>query len=352
MGIRSGAQAGRWLSILDRLASSSRGLSIGELAAELNCTPRTIYRDLEALERQLGAPLVHEESDDAEGGRRWKMMDGTRWKVKLEVTAPELLGLLAAEKIASPLAGTAYGSGLATLAAKVRTRLGEKGRANAQADADAFHTEPADRTYAARAAVVDVLRRAIRDRVTVEVRYFSLSAGKVATRRVDPYLLRFVDGALYLVGRCRRRDEPRTFLVDRMRSAEPTRETFEANLDVDEYLLRGFRGSHGEPAQVTIRFAKAVARLVRERRWHPTQRLVSLPGGDVGLTMRVGGLEEVKRWVLGFGPAARVVGPPELAVAVRVEAERIAALYADGTDTGEWRAPRETEAAAMHRAGR
>lgn len=349
--MRSGAQAGRWLSILDRLASSSRGLSIGELAAELNCTPRTIYRDLEALQRTIGAPLV-QESDDVEGARRWRMMDGTRWRMRIEATAPELLGLLVAEKMTSPLAGTAYGTGLTTLATKVRSRLGDRGRAAAEADAETFHTEPPDRTYAARAGTIDMLRRAIRDRVTVELSYFSLRAGKVAKRRVDPYLLRFVDGALYLVGRCHRRDEPRTFLVDRIRSMIATRDGFEPDLDVEEYLRSGFRGIHGETAQVTIRFAKAVAPLIRERTWHPTQTVVTLPGGDVGLTMRVGGLDEVKRWVMGFGPAARVVGPPELAVAVRVDAERIAELYAEGADSGEWRAPREREAAAMHRNGR
>jgi len=346
MGLRSGAQAGRWLSILDRLASSARGLSIGELAAELNCTPRTIYRDLEALQRRLGAPLV-QESDEDEGTPRWKMMDGTRWRVRLEVTAPELLGLLAAERVGSPLAGTAYGSGLATLAAKVRARLGEQGKIGAEADADAFQTPPPDRVYSARAGVVDALRRAIRDRASVELRYFSLRAGEVSLRQVDPYLLRFVDGALYLVGRCRRRDETRTFLVDRIRSLDATGERFDVpDFDAEEYGRNCFRAEHGEPVTVTIRFTKAIAPLVRERTWHPTQSLVELPGGDVGLTLRTGGLAEVKRWVMGFGPAARVVGPPELALAVRAEAERIAALYEEGAASGEWRVPAE---AVMHR---
>lgn len=348
MGMRSGAQAGRWLSILDRLSSSSRGLTIVELAAELNCTPRTIYRDLEALQRVLGAPLVQD--DDAGGeGKRWKMMEGKRWRVPFDATASELLGLLAAQKVMSPLAGTSYGRGLETLAAKVRARLGEKGLDGAEQDGGAFETPAPDRTYSARAGVIDVLRRAIRDRVSVDLRYFSLRECEVSTRRVDPLLLRFVDGALYLVARCASGSGIRTFLVDRVRGAEPTKLRFEAtDEELAEYLRGIFRTEHGNPVHVTIRFAKAVAPIVRERRWHETQRLVELPGGDVGFTMRTGGLDEVKRWVLGFGPAARVVGPPELALAVRTEAERIAELYASGTDAGEWHAPAE---AAMHRNG-
>ena len=85
-----------------------------EVAAELNCTPRTIYRDLESLQSRLGAPLVREDDGD---GSRWKMMDGTRWRVRLDATPAELVGLLVAESAVAPLAQTSYGHGLATLAA-------------------------------------------------------------------------------------------------------------------------------------------------------------------------------------------------------------------------------------------
>ena len=324
------------MAILDRLASSACGLSISELAAEFNCTPRTIYRDLGALQHRLGAPLVQEPSAEGGAEQRWRMMDGTRWRVPLEVTPAELLGLLAAEQVSSPLAGTAYGEGLATLAAKVRARLGNGGRAAAEADAASFRAAAPHRTYAARAGTVDALRRAIRDRAVVEIRYFSLSSGKTAARRVDPYRLWYVDGALYLVGRCHERETVRTFLVDRIRALETLRERFDVpeDFDGDEYVRGCFRVEHGAPAQVTIHFARSVAALVKERTWHPTQRLLPLPKGEVGLTMRVSGLGEVKRWVLGFGPAAKVVGPPELALAVQAEAERTAALYRSDAESG------------------
>lgn len=353
--MRSGAQAGRWLAILDRLASSSKGLTIADLASELNCTPRTIYRDLAALGERLGAPLVREDDEDVGGPGRWKLVDGTRWRVKVDFTPAELLGLLAAERAGSPLAGTSYGAGIATLAAKVRARLGDAASAGAEADAAAIVAPAPQRSYAARAGIVDRLRRAIRDRTTVEMRYFSLSAGRTQSRAVDPYRLWVVDGAMYLIARCRRREETRTFLVDRIRGLEATGATFEVpeDFDAQAYVRNAFRVEHGTPAQVVIHFAKAVAPLVRERSWHPTQKLVPLPNGEVGLWMRVGGLDEVKRWVLGFGPAARVVGPPELVVSVHAEAEATAAMYraeAEAAPAGSWRAPADTAAApAMHR---
>ncbi len=45
-----GDQLGRQWSILQTLIVSKRGKSVAELAAELECNPRTVYRDLKALE--------------------------------------------------------------------------------------------------------------------------------------------------------------------------------------------------------------------------------------------------------------------------------------------------------------
>ena len=45
-----GDQIGRQWSIIQTLISSRMGKTAAELAEELECNPRTIYRDLEALQ--------------------------------------------------------------------------------------------------------------------------------------------------------------------------------------------------------------------------------------------------------------------------------------------------------------
>jgi predicted DNA-binding transcriptional regulator YafY len=74
---------------------------------------------------------------------------------------------------------------------------------------------------------------------------------------------------------------------------------------------------HGEVEAVAVEFTGAVAHLVRERRFHHTQRLTDLDGGGVRLEMQVAGLPEVAAWVAGFGGAARPLAPPALVEAVR-----------------------------------
>jgi predicted DNA-binding transcriptional regulator YafY len=68
----------------------------------------------------------------------------------------------------------------------------------------------------------------------------------------------------------------------------------------------------GVPVTVRIWFDAKTAPYIRERRWHSTQELHEHEDGAVTLQMVVRGLNDVKRWVLGYGQGAIVREPPEL----------------------------------------
>jgi hypothetical protein len=61
-----------------------------------------------------------------------------------------------------------------------------------------------------------------------------------------------------------------------------------------------------------VRFSGLAARPVAEREWHPSQEVQGTTGDGVEVTMRLGSLFEVKRWVLGRGREAEVLGPAAL----------------------------------------
>lgn len=335
MGERTGQQAGRWLAIVDRMMNAKAGVTIAELAAELNCTPRTIYRDLEAIGSKLGVPLTSDRPDAGPGSAaRWRMMEDSRWRTPLEFTPSELLSVLAAEKLLAPLAGTPYGAGLRTLIAKLAGRFPEKTAACVAADGASLAVGAGVRAdYRVHRGTIELLRRAVGECRTVEIRYASLSSGQETTRRVDPYRLWFAEGTLYLVGACHvHGHEPRTFAVDRIRTARTTDDRFivPSAFRWEDYVRDSFRVFRGEPTRVVVRFSRAIAPLVRERVWHPSQRLVELPGGELGLTMTVAGIFEVAHWILSFGAHAVPVSPVDLVVAVRREVDAMQArLRAD-----------------------
>ena len=77
-----------------------------------------------------------------------------------------------------------------------------------------------------------------------------------------------------------------------------------------------------KPALVAVRvaFAKGVAPYIRERLWHPTQKLRDLPDGRLELTLQVADTQEVRRWILGWGAQAEVIHPTAMREALRQEA--------------------------------
>jgi predicted DNA-binding transcriptional regulator YafY len=68
---------------------------------------------------------------------------------------------------------------------------------------------------------------------------------------------------------------------------------------------------------------------VRERVWHESQGMVDRRDGALELSLRLGALGEVERWVLGWGAAVEVLAPAELRRSVAAAAAATAARYVD-----------------------
>jgi predicted DNA-binding transcriptional regulator YafY len=75
-----------------------------------------------------------------------------------------------------------------------------------------------------------------------------------------------------------------------------------------------------------------VADYIREKIWHPTQQLKTLPDDGVALSVQLSSLVEIQRWVLGWGAHARVMEPDILKQQLRQNAEQLVRLYAENSD--------------------
>ena len=84
-----GDQLGRQWRIIQTLISSKRGKSASELASELDCHPRTVYRDLEALQI-AGFPIYTER---VEGKSLWSLLDTVKHQIPIPFSLPELMAL-------------------------------------------------------------------------------------------------------------------------------------------------------------------------------------------------------------------------------------------------------------------
>ena len=80
----------------------------------------------------------------------------------------------------------------------------------------------------------------------------------------------------------------------------------------------------GDLVTVRVLFARSLAPYIRERLWHPSQKLRDLPDGRLEMTLTVADTLEVRRWILGYGVRAEVTAPEGLREALRAEAEALA----------------------------
>jgi predicted DNA-binding transcriptional regulator YafY len=82
---------------------------------------------------------------------------------------------------------------------------------------------------------------------------------------------------------------------------------------------------------VLVEFEARAAEAVRARRVHPSQKLAVAADGRVRASIQVPDspevLERVRTWLLGFGAAARVLEPRELAEDLALELRRAVERY-------------------------
>jgi proteasome accessory factor B len=313
------------LAVIDRAIRAGTWPNATTLGRQLEVTPRTVQRDIEFLRDRLQAPV---EFDPRRNGYRYSAADFQLPLVQL--TEGELAALFLAERLLQQYRGTPYAAALASLFEKLTASLPSEVTIDLSHLADVYSfrrqggLDSDARTFTR-------LARAIRSGRRLELVYWTASRDTTCRRTVDPYHLASIQGDWYLVAYCHLREDLRVFSPGRIRSLRDTGERFErpADFRFGDYLDGAFRVVRGDgpPRQVRLRFTADAARYVRERVWHPSQRLKECRDGGLELTLRVTHFLEVKRWLLSYGAACEVLEPAELRDEVREELQRASKPY-------------------------
>ena len=318
----------RLLQLIDR----PQGVTVDDAARDLECTIRTIWRDLDALQK-AGFPLYTERAADGNRGV-WRVTEDFKRALPLKLTLGELAALLMSRHLLSPLGLSMLGPEVASAFDKIQNVLSRDALQVLDQIRDRLGVRPAGAKLQAPAAEhLPKIHQALAEHRTLRTRYYSASRDSEDTRAIDPYHLTLHNGGLYLVGHCHLRHAVRIFAVERMRTVEPTRTRFDvpADFDAERYLEGAWGILRGDLVTVRVVFARALAPYIRERVWHASQKLRDLPDGRVEMTLTVADTLEIRRWILGYGVQAEVVAPEGLREALRVEAEALAARLARRT---------------------
>ena len=290
------------------------------IARALEVSTKTAQRDLEFLTYRMNLPVKYHPQKF--GYYYTEPVDNLP---TLQVSEGEVFALLVAEKALHQYRGTPFEERLTGAFRKLAESLPETVTLNlAEWDrAISFRTTAEPSLHA---EVMETLSRALQYRQQLRLVYRKPGAKQSEERIIDPHHLANVNGDWYLFGFDQLRQAIRTFSPSRILSAEPTGKTFtRPPRFVLDQQLRGSFGIHSTEGEfhVVLRFDESVADYIREKRWHPSQKLTELADGQLKLELTLGSLSEVQRWALGWGGACEVLGPPALAEGVTTAAERI-----------------------------
>ncbi|MEQ9261131.1 MAG: YafY family protein [Roseovarius sp.] len=196
----------RLFQLMQALRSLPPPATAAQLAAQLEVTPRTIYRDIEAL-RGLGAVI------DGASGFGYTLVEDAALP-PLAFLPDELealvLGLREVGEVGDPVLAAAARSALTKLRARLPARQAHR-LAHAVLTAHRYTPLPEP------GIDVAVLRQAAWDERTIRFDYTD-AEGRATSREADPLSVVYMQASHCLLAWCRLRDDYRAFRLDRMRN--------------------------------------------------------------------------------------------------------------------------------------
>lgn len=321
----------RMLRIHEQL-KGNRLPNCSQLALDLEVNPKTVQRDIEFMRDRLDLPI---EFDFRKNGFRYTAPVENFPTV--QVTEQELIALFVAEKALTQYRGTPFERPLRAAFEKLTEGL---------TDAVSFRWAELDSTISFRSigtTVADLelfesVSQAVLRSEELEFQYHKLNHARHEPRRVQPYHLGCIENQWYLFAFDLERQQMRTFVLGRMKAVQATGQRFTrpAEFSMSKHLSDSFGvfAPDGKPQEVRIRFDAFAARLVRERKWHASQRIKELPNGEIELHLKLADLTEIQRWILSWAEHAEVIAPTTLRRSIAATITSLATAYSSPTFRG------------------
>jgi proteasome accessory factor B len=314
----------RLARIVAVLQANPTGLAPADVARRVGMSVRTVYRDLRAIEGELGLPTWAEDG-------RWGILQEEAFLPPLKLTLGEAMAVVLSARLMVRYADK-YDPGLASAFEKLEAVLPPSLAAHVERTLAALASAPRDERFSRHLAI---LTRAWAEGRVVHLDYApgQYDQGSVPRRAVvRPYLIEpsLQTHALYLIGHDEARGAVRTFKIERIQDASIAPQRFEAP-DADA-LTKALRVAWDiiadqPPTEVALRFSPAVASRVHETRWHPDQRLELASDGSLVWRATVSGTIEIRLWILGWGADVEVLEPADLRSDVQATLRRALAAY-------------------------
>ena len=309
---------------------SGRDLTRSEATSLLGVRVAAVDRQLEAIGRHV--PLVRERRRGQVHVRidRSKITGGAE-----RVPIATMIAACVGASLAKLFEGTTYEKGMHDLVQYVSREAVHPERFQDSRRQFVFLVRGGEKALPEKEDVLEEVVDALQRRRGLQLRYRDFVGARKSVR-IEPLSLAVYDHQLYVIGRPRG-GPTHAYRFSRIETAEAVGGTFPYP-DKDSYdPERVFADSFGiivddkyPIEQIEMSLAPRWTSYVRSHRWHRSQESL-VRSGRVHVRLRVRVCPELVSWILGFGPDARVIGPPRLKRHIGRLAQRMARTHhADG----------------------
>jgi len=309
---------------IDRSIRDEEYPNADRLGKILEVSRRVIFNDRDFMINRLGAPI---EFDRIHGG--WFYADKTWVLPGMIVTEGELLAFFLSVEISKRFLGSSLESSLRSAVEKISK--GVKGPVSVDLETLRSHfTFSGPTLISTNEKVLLDIHHAINYGQCFWMRYFTASRGEYTERKVYPYHLYNMRGDWYLIAFDELRNEFRNFLVGRIEEWNVLPEKFQRDIkfSISDWMGNAFQAERSdELTDVSIKFNALTARYIRERNWHPSQKIEENKDGTLILYLQTSGLGELKRWVMQYGSGAEILSPESLLKECIEEIRNMANIY-------------------------
>ncbi|MDF1862124.1 MAG: WYL domain-containing protein [Verrucomicrobiales bacterium] len=286
-----------------------------QLAEQIEVTQKTIQRDITFMQNDLGLPLAY---DGAKHGYFYERP--VHEFPMMRYTVEDVVALFLARKAVEPLQGS-------PLEATLRESF--KRLSGALQGEVSFHWSDLDEAFSVKDSGVvpadvrlfEKVSRAVLECRELRFEYRKIDSDQWETRKLRPFHLADFDGGWYVIGHDPDRKARRTFALQRMKAVRVLQAHFArpADFAVRDHLGGSFGVWHhpeekGKHHRIVLQFTGWAARMVSERRWHPSQetRWIGKKEETLEMILELSSFEEISRWILSWGPQVEVLEPGEL----------------------------------------
>lgn len=320
-------RASRLLSLLMLLQTRGRQ-SAPALARAMQCSVRTVYRDIDQLSA-AGVPVYGERGRS--GG--FQLREG--WRTQLTgLTVPEARAIFMAG-LPGPAAELGLGEAMASAQLKLLAALPADWQADARQVASRFHLDPTDWFRSATPSPhLQRVAEAVWLQQRLALRYESWRG--IAERTVEPLGLVLKAGAWYMAARRAGGDEPRVYRLAAIQSLEMLPHRFERPRDFDlpawwaQATERFEAGVYR--AEARLRVTEAGLKIVQG--FGPVVAEAALASaapctseGWVEITVPIESVAHAAREMLRLGTAGEVLAPAALRSALADTYRRLGDVY-------------------------